>query len=162
MDPWAWAHDGDGGGDGGGRISGRVQAPIPSHPGIKYPVRDPPLTPTYKYIDKNSIHIHTYYLLYDIVLYIFYILFIIGCIILYYVYYRSEGRVPNGIFDPWVRWDGGLDSVRNSSAAAVAVAAVTSLPHTSLPHTSLPHTSCAAAGPRVIRASLFAHKLWSG
>ena len=40
---------------------------------------------------------------------------------------RSEGRVPNGIFDPWVRWDGGLDSVRNSSAAAVAavVAAVT-------------------------------------
>ena len=38
---------------------------------------------------------------------------------------RSEGRVPNGIFDPWVRWDRGLDSVRNSSAAAVAVAAVT-------------------------------------
>ena len=38
---------------------------------------------------------------------------------------RSEGRVPNGIFDPWVRWDGGLDSVRNSSvAAAVAAAAV--------------------------------------
>ena len=31
--------------DGGGRISGRVQAPIPSHPGIKYPVRAPPLTP---------------------------------------------------------------------------------------------------------------------
>ena len=39
---------------------------------------------------------------------------------------RSEGRVPNGIFDPWVRWDGGLDSARNSSvavAAAVAAAA---------------------------------------
>ena len=84
--------------------------------------------------------------------------------------------VPNGIFDPWVRWDGGLDSVRNSSAAAVAAAVAaaavtslphtslphTSLPHTSLPHTSLPHTSCAAAGPRVIRASHFAHKLWSG
>ena len=33
------------GGGGGGRISGRVQAPIPSHPGIKYPVRAPPLTP---------------------------------------------------------------------------------------------------------------------
>ena len=42
------AAHGGGGGDGadGGRISGRVQAPIPSHPGIKYPVRDPPLTPT--------------------------------------------------------------------------------------------------------------------
>ena len=38
------------------------------------------------------------------------------------MYYRSEGRVPNGIFDPWVRWDGGLDSARNSSAAAVAAA----------------------------------------
>ena len=37
---------GDGDGGGGGRISGRVQAPIPSHPGIEYPVRDPPLTPT--------------------------------------------------------------------------------------------------------------------
>ena len=73
-----------------------------------------------------------------------------------YILYRSEGRVPNGIFDPWVRWDGGLDSARNSSAAAVvAVAAVTSLPDT-----SLPDTSCAAAGRRVIRASLFAHKRW--
>ena len=39
--------DGGDGGDGGGRISGRVQAPIPSHPGIKYPVRAPPLTPIY-------------------------------------------------------------------------------------------------------------------
>ena len=39
--------DGDGDGDGdGGRISGRAQAPIPSHPGITYPVRAPPLTPT--------------------------------------------------------------------------------------------------------------------
>ena len=38
--------------------------------------------------------------------------------------YRSEGRVPNGIFDPWVRWDRGLDSARNSSVV-VAVAAVT-------------------------------------
>ena len=39
---------GDGGddGDGGdGRISGWVQAHIPSHPGIKYPVWAPPLTP---------------------------------------------------------------------------------------------------------------------
>ena len=35
---------------------------------------------------------------------------------------RSEGRCPNGIFDPWVRWDRGLDPARNSSAvAAVAV-----------------------------------------
>ena len=34
----------DAGGD-GGRISGRVQASIPSHPGIKYPVRAPSLTP---------------------------------------------------------------------------------------------------------------------
>ena len=34
---------GDGGGDGGdGRISGWVQAPSPSHPGIKYPVRANP------------------------------------------------------------------------------------------------------------------------
>ena len=36
------ANDGGDGDDGGGRISGRVQAPIPSHPGIKYPVRAPP------------------------------------------------------------------------------------------------------------------------
>ena len=64
--------------------------------------------------------------------------------------------VPNGIFDSWVRWDGGLDPARNSSVAAAAVAVAV----TSLPHTSLPDTSCAAAGRRVIRASLFAHKLW--
>ena len=48
---WIIGHDGGGGGDGGGgdggRISDRVQAPIPSHPGIKYPVRDPPLTPIF-------------------------------------------------------------------------------------------------------------------
>ncbi len=25
---------------------------------------------------------------------------------------RSEGRCPNGIFDPWARWDGGLDPAR--------------------------------------------------
>ena len=37
--------DGGDGDDGDGRISGRAQAPIPSHPGIKYPVRAPPLTP---------------------------------------------------------------------------------------------------------------------
>ena len=43
----------DGGGD-GGRISGRVQAPIPSHPGIKYPVRDPPLTPIICSVDKET------------------------------------------------------------------------------------------------------------
>ncbi len=35
---------GDGGADGdGGEISGQVQAPIPSRPGIKYPVQAPPL-----------------------------------------------------------------------------------------------------------------------
>ena len=36
---------GDGGGGDGGRIPGQVQAPIPSRPGITYPVRAPPLTP---------------------------------------------------------------------------------------------------------------------
>ena len=26
---------------------------------------------------------------------------------------------PNGIFDPWVRWDGGLGPAKNSSAAVI-------------------------------------------
>ena len=46
---------------------------------------------------------------------------------------RSEGRVPNGIFDPWVRWDGGLDSARNSSAAVAVIGPIihtaTNYPH---------------------------------
>ena len=42
---------------------------------------------------------------------------------------RSEGRVPEQDIDPWVRWDGGLDSARNSSAAVVAAAVVTNYPH---------------------------------
>ena len=37
----------------------------------------------------------------------------------------SEGRVPERDIYPWVRWDGGLDSARNSSAAAAVVVAVT-------------------------------------
>ena len=46
----------DGGDDGdGGRIFGRVQAPIPSRPGIKYPVLVPPLTPTITCVDKIMI-----------------------------------------------------------------------------------------------------------
>ena len=53
-----------------------------------------------------------------IMLYILYYLMI--PYIIFILCYRSEGRVPNGIFDPWVRWDGGLDSVRNSSVAAAA------------------------------------------
>ena len=42
--------DGGGNGNGGGRISDQVQALIPLRPGIKYPVRAPPLTP----INKSS------------------------------------------------------------------------------------------------------------
>ena len=44
--------------------------------------------------------------------------------VFYYYYYRSEGRCPNGIFDPWVRWDRGLDPARNSSAAVAVVTAI--------------------------------------
>ena len=70
---------------------------------------------------------------------------------------RSEGRVPNGIFDPWVRWDGGLDSARNSSAVAVAAAAVVGATsrrrHLSAPPPLGAATSAAVGGPRPIRTS---------
>ena len=57
--------------------------------------------------------------------------FVYVCLYLYmilyiYILFNIFYICPNGIFDPWVRWDGGLDSARNSSAAAaVAAAAVT-------------------------------------
>ena len=50
---------GDGDDDDGdnGRISGRVQAPIPSHPGIKYPVRAP--SPHSDIVQNNVQKMHT-------------------------------------------------------------------------------------------------------
>ena len=36
------------------------------------------------------------------------------------VFYRSEGFPLTGIFHPWAQWDMGLDTLENSSAAAVA------------------------------------------